>query len=82
MTMIEKVAIVLNDEVFKVKGQSIIEWKDTPDNIKERVRYVARCMIAAMREPTDEMSEAGLFKLETGTVEEVWRAMIDAALKE
>lgn len=53
---------------------------------------VARAAIAAMREPTEAMIEAGAtaswysdehgmaWRLPSETVEQIWRAMIDAAL--
>ena len=37
-----------------------------------------RAILAAMREPTDEMRLAGQYP---PTLEEIWNAMIDAALK-
>lgn len=43
----------------------------------------ARAAIAAMREPTDAMCRAGNSKafITDGSTEDVWQAMIDAALK-
>jgi hypothetical protein len=66
-------------DVYELFGQ-------TGDLRTERLRQplleaMARAAIAAMREPTDDMIEAAHHRLAgDGTVEDVYRAMIDAAL--
>ncbi len=85
MNMIEKVAITINDEVFIVKEQSIIEWKDTPEKLKNKIRKVAKAAIAAMREPTSNMVANAQWSVQPdqGNIERlIWESMIDAALKE
>lgn len=75
-------------------GPGVAEWHpELPDHIKERARRDARAAIQAMRTPTEEMLEIGntedqlSFSSEPGegradnVIEDVWKAMIDAALK-
>lgn len=80
--MIERVARVIHVQLepWDAFGVDRVMW------IK-----VARAAIAAMREPTDEMNDAGADKCDGGCAEEscqfgfmgkIWHAMIDAALEE
>lgn len=46
---------------------------------KARCRRHIKVMLAVMREPTEAVVEAGIAELE---VNDVWRAMIDAIIKE
>jgi hypothetical protein len=68
-------------------------WRSPPfnnlhtDALNNRWRYIARAAIEAMREPTEAMVEAHYkAHADTETVfadaEDVWRAMIDAAIME
>ena len=69
-TMIEQVARAL-----LVADRSAI----TPDYYQR----MARAAIEAMREPTEAMLDAGVnFRERNARTEQIWQAMIDAALKE
>lgn len=57
----------------------MLPWDEIPAEAQDGMRNVARAAIAAMREPTDKMVEAGLAK--TFAVY-VWPIMIDEALKD
>ena len=51
----------------------------TPDYYQR----MARAAIEAMREPTEAMLDAGVnFRERNARTEQIWQAMIDAALKE
>jgi len=57
-------------------------YRETENEIRDEHREDARAAIEAMREPTDEMLDAGNVE---GTIEplgasETWELMIDAAL--
>ena len=69
-TMIEQVARAL-----LVADRSAI----TPDYYQR----MARAAIEAMREPTEAMLDAGVnFRERNARTEQIWQAMIDAALSE
>ena len=69
-SMIERVARAL-----LVADRSAI----TPDYYQR----MARAAIEAMREPTEAMLDAGVnFRERNARTEQIWQAMIDAALKE
>jgi hypothetical protein len=83
--MIERVAkAVKNCGVFPLGDMR--EYLSPEDAIT-----IARAAVEAMREPTDEMNDAGADKCDGGCAEEscqcgfmgkIWTAMIDAALEE
>lgn len=78
MTMIERVA----ESQAKFDGRSLIGM---PRGERERYLERARLAIAAMREPTEGMIEAGDIPdcdAPHKPADGVWRAMIDAALEE
>ena len=90
--MIERVARAIVDTwaagAVGVEGGG---WNAQDDFGKDAARKCARTAIAAMREPTDEMNDAGADKCDGGCAEEscqfgfmgkIWTAMIDAALGE
>ena len=65
-------------------------WETADPMITRACMSYARAAIAAMREPTDEMNDAGADKCDGGCAEEscqfgfmgkIWTAMIDAALE-
>ena len=66
------------------KEHSSVEWRTLNDFAKDAWHRDARAAIEAMREPTEEMAQAG-YQVAHGTYSDegeiVWRAMIDAALK-
>lgn len=76
MTMIEKVARALIKQTEADCGYRF------PSETNWRYCYKkAKAAIEAMREPTDEMVDAGAYDLDM-TVAMQYRKMIDAALKE
>ena len=90
--MIERVARAIVDTwaagAVGVEGGG---WDAQDDFGKDAARKCARTAIAAMREPTDEMLDAGSAAhpaggyvretLLTDIIEAEWRAMVDAALE-
>jgi hypothetical protein len=88
--IIERVAFTICDELEIYKsGQN--DWKDP----QGRLQQVARAVIAAMREPTDNMREAGEEAFDWNSSDlygsyymartdssECWKAMIAAALED
>jgi len=53
-----------------------------PNKSASEARIYARAAVAAMRDPTEAMRTAGNAESDWGTELEVWRAMIDAALRQ
>ncbi|MCA3704275.1 MAG: hypothetical protein INF12_14730 [Methylobacterium sp.] len=84
MKMVEKVARALCAKHYAKRfcvalddphvTANMHNWPNFKDN--------ARTSIEAMREPTAEMWAAWEEHADTGDVEDEWRAMIDAALRE
>ena len=70
-TMVERVAQALQQEM----GAAPLD--ETAASFA-----LARAAIAAMREPTEEMLNAGHEARAKATVNGIWHAMIDAALEE
>lgn len=83
MNMVERVAKTM----FALEGGNVAEWEGSllQEHGREARRKMARVIIKAMREPTEEMAYAGLESCDeprlTGMIS-AWRAMIDAALAE
>jgi hypothetical protein len=75
--MIERVAMA----IFR-NGIGELVWSSGSDEQHEAAFRQARAAIEAMREPTDEMMDAGREKTNWGPhgTDECWRAMIDATL--
>ena len=70
-------------ETIRSDGGLPVSRATVIETVRWRCHVVeARAAIAAMREPTDEMLEAGTDEATSGFVSPVWRAMIDAALAE
>ena len=83
-TMVERVAETIWME-NRPEGAPIYDELDFLD--QGRVKMIARACIKVMREPTEEMVEAGNaagapWESEAQDFREAWIAMIDAALKE
>jgi hypothetical protein len=59
-------------------------WANQTEIGKDNARHSVRAVLAAMREPTEAMCSAAGDDGHTDCVDaaEVWRAMIDTALKE
>ena len=77
MDMVEKVARALAERNNDYCERGLLQWPAYEDD--------ARAAIAALREPTPEMVDAGLYEvnfIETNSthVRNAWGAMIDAAL--
>lgn len=93
--MIERVAKALYDmEPIEDSGESIDGFQVTPagaltweavkechEEVAEHYREQAQAAIAAMREPTEAMMDAGDIFADN-TVRQCWQAMIDEALGE
>jgi len=79
--MIERVARAIFRADYPEEGEgSEIAWEKRAHWYSE----AARAAIEAMREPTEEMSEAGnvpTYQWVDNTADDVWSRMIDAALK-
>ena len=88
--VIERVAFTICDGL-ELHKSGLNDWKD-PDG---KLQRVARAVIAAMREPTDNMREAGEEAFDWNSSElygsyfmagtdstECWKAMIAAALED
>jgi hypothetical protein len=75
-TMIERVARAALDAYYP---QSIFS-REHPE--REKFRLVALAAIAAMREPTEAMRDAGFAENFGKPSYAAWQAMIDAALTE
>lgn len=71
--MIERVGSVIENEVCQYG-----------ENFQGFLDIIARKVIAAMREPTEEMISAGVVNndVDFGVSKDCYQAMIDAALKE
>ncbi len=77
--LIEKVAAAISDQRQKHRyGSVMTPWGDNAmaDSFRREQLELSRAAIAAMREPTAKMLEAG----DSIVAEGVWRDMIDAAL--
>lgn len=78
-TMLEKVAEAIS---ISFREEGYIENESDPDEWKEFLR-AAKAAISAMREPTEEMLEAGFQSTSyDGAIEVAYPKMINAALKE
>lgn len=60
---------------------SLGAWDTLPEDYREQYLGRARAAIAAMREPTEAMADAGRWDAEDDGPFPCWRAMIDEALK-
>lgn len=80
--MIERVAMAMYSSTGLEFGLQE-EWKDRHDKAKDEWRHLARAAIAAMREPTETMIDAGSKEqrnILSKPIEGIWAAIIDAAL--
>jgi hypothetical protein len=57
-------------------------WEDAEESARETSRSLARAAIEAMREPTEDMIEAGRSENFGNYPNQAWHAMIDQALTE
>lgn len=78
-TMIERVARALYEDRF---GPSVAPWSQLKDAHKAPYISDARAAIAAMREPTERMAQAGDDLHDFASARLFWSHMIDAALEE
>lgn len=87
--MVERVARAIWEEWWTPPPK--LSWDEAADGNKRVGRLIARAAIAAMREPTDAMKEAGLKVImaswdyggmDQDTEIDAWQVMIDAALEE
>lgn len=77
--MVDRVAQYLLEHCNSGHDEDDVHWDDLPDKAKALIRQTSRVVIAAMREPTNEMVVSGHGH---ATASDAWRAMIDTALKE
>ena len=95
MNMIEKVAIAIWEKASSLKpgpwNDALNLWERADSRDKFLARRQAKIAIEAMRDPTNSMIYAGYGRLEAhkqgaskeySSVENVYRNMIDVALKE
>lgn len=76
--MVERVAAIIHPSAFDGHAEGEC---DVCDGDLREARALARQVIAAMREPTAEMVNAGVAEQWTeDTAAKVWQAMVDAAL--
>ena len=71
--MVERVARA----IYEAKEGPFEKWADAPETWKPEWRIAAQAAIAVMREPTDEMIEAG-WRKDSNISRTVWIDMIDA----
>ena len=75
--MVERVAMALCDERWRG------DWPKLNEGEREDWRGAARAAIAAMREPIEAMINSAHDRIAgEGEIADVWRAMIDEALRE
>lgn len=74
--MVERVARAMYAHDSYKEGEPA--WEDHSEQFRVVQRARARVAIEAMREPTEEMYQAGWGR--GGTPDVIWPAMIDAAL--
>lgn len=82
MTMIEKVArAIFND--FQETQDGHLKKNKWEDSLASQPYFIsaAKAAIEAMREPTEEMIDAGAYDLDI-TIKTQYQAMIDQALKD
>lgn len=74
---------ILYGEHFKDKSVpwEFVTSKDVIPSIAEEFREKARVIVKAMREPTEEMVDAGYDDVNSVGCEVVWQSMIDEILK-
>lgn len=91
--MIDRVAIAFREKLIPFVAEKT-PWPDMEESARENYRLAARAAIAAMREPTGKMRDAGSERftkcgslepgegLDEDPAEPLWQAMIDAILAE
>lgn len=62
-------------------GVDMASWESAAPSTRSDLRELARTVIAAMREPSQAMVDAGVEAVSDGICD-AWYAMIDAALEE
>lgn len=81
--MVDRIARVIYLSFYAPRAPQIV-FDDCPGFVQDEWRNIARAAIAEMREPTDEMVQAGIVE-DPACVEidaqRMWQAMIDEALK-
>ena len=89
-SMIERIAARMYDWEAEIAGVPQ-RWKNIPERARMEWHDMARSVLIAMREPTEEMVVAGNAMRVTARADGLgsraatklqWQAMIDAALKE
>lgn len=97
MTMVEKIAQAMYDELSRIESGLIMQdWARLAPDLRSTWINLARIAVRTMREPTPEMLEAMKLNIwayiegkwdddmraEVEGHEDGWRAAVDAALKE
>ena len=85
MNKLDRIADAARKEIFADKP-SITNWKDLPESAKALYRNAVIGTLKAIREPTEEIIEAGdSCQIKSGMSEmkskDTFQAMIDAILK-
>ena len=80
--MVTRVAQWLHLHKAEGGDQPMVPWADVENDEKNALIVAARDLVLTMRRPTLEMRVRGRAAATRGDEAEVWRAMIDSALKE
>jgi hypothetical protein len=78
--MIERVARAM---LSNNPSPGALTWDDYPASVHAATLRTARAAIEAMREPTEDMQDAGAYPRENKKpVADIWQAMVGKALEE
>ena len=85
MTMLERVARAIVEDNH-AHNAVVVPWDKQPELGKRMAMSAARAVMAELRIPTDEMTEAGVTEADyapnAASMGRIWQAMIDAAATE
>lgn len=84
--MVKRVSRAIRNDVMGHQGKQSQTWETISERARQDWLRTGKAAIAAMREPTQAMIEAGAqagasWESETEDFRESWRAQIDQALK-
>lgn len=88
MTPLERAARALHKDYIEerirngVKPSDLPSWDDLGSDGRLYFTHKVRAILTAIREPSDYMAAAGTLPDREPLAEDVWKAMIDAALAE
>jgi hypothetical protein len=84
-TSVERCARAVHEAIPYAAFKHAVPWERADQERATLCRLAARAVLAALREPSPTMIEAGLewnHQLPRADLPEIWRAMLDAALTE